>query len=105
MSYSKVTPTVQFSKKRPLVIAIPISTDEIVFCDLQGFFRYACGLNIDINRNVYLNNSSLLYFGCFLDENIFSINLKVHFPRWRVGHHEILPVMNRSILMCYLKLT
>ena len=32
------------------------------------------------------------------------MNLKVHFPKWRVGHYRILPVMNRSILMNYLKL-
>ena len=46
-----------------------------------------------------------IYFGHFLAENILSINLKFHFPRWRVGHKGILPVMNRSILVHYLKMT
>ena len=32
----------------------------------------------------------MLYFGRFLAENILSIILKVHFPRWRVGYYGIL---------------
>ena len=40
----------------------------------------------------------------FLAENILSINLKVHFSRWHVGHYGILALINRSILMYYLKL-
>ena len=54
---------------------------------------------------MYSTNCTLLYFGHFLAENIFSINLKVHFLRWCVGHYKILSVMNRSILMYYLKWT
>ena len=50
------------------------------------FWRGVCDLNIDVNHNVYSKNCSLLYFGRFLAENIFSINLKVHFPIWHVGH-------------------
>ena len=42
-------------------------------------------MNIDVNLNVISNNCSLLYFGRFLAKNILSINLKVHFPRGRVG--------------------
>ena len=47
----------------------------------------------------------MLYLGRFLAENILSINLKIHFLQWRVGHYGTLPLMNRSILMYYLKLT
>ena len=62
-------------------------------------------MNIDVIHNVYSNNCSLLYVGRFFAENYLSINLKVHFPRWRVGHSGKLPVMNSSILMDYLKLS
>ena len=55
--------------------------------------------------NIYSNNCSFLYFGRISAENILSINLKVHFPSWRIGHYGILPVMNRSIMMYYVKLT
>ena len=62
-------------------------------------------MNIDVNHNACSNNRSLLYFGCFLAENILSVNLKAHFPRWGIEYYGILPVMNRFILMHYLKLT
>ena len=62
-------------------------------------------MNINVNHNVYSNNCSFLYFGCFLAENNLSINLKVYFTSWRVGHYEILIVINCFILMYYLKLT
>ena len=64
-----------------------------------------CYINTDVDHNIHSNNCSLLYFGRFLNENILSINLKVHFLRWHVGYCGILPVMNRSILMYYLKIT
>ena len=66
---------------------------------------YTCDLNIDVNRTVHSNSCGLLYVGRFLGENILSNNLKVHFWRCRVGHYGILPVMNCSILMHYLKFT
>ena len=95
------------SKERKFVV-VPFSTNQSVFCDLQEFFHVrfqtskltsTCDLNIDVNHNVYSNNCSLLHFDRFLDENILSINLKVHFPGWCVGHYGILPVLNSSILM------
>ena len=32
----------------------------------------------------------MIYIGRFLAENILSINLRVHFPRWRVKYYGIL---------------
>ena len=63
-------------QKLPLAVVVPFSRNERVFCDLQELFLgkfsnikiywYTCVLNIDVNHNVYLNNSSSLYFGRFL---------------------------------------
>ena len=38
----------------------------------------------------------MIYFGRFLAENILSINVKIYFPRWRVGHYGLLPVTFHS---------
>ena len=57
-----------------------------------------CDLNIDVNDNVCSNILVCYTSVVFLVENILSINLKVHFPRWRVGYYGILPVMNRSVI-------
>ena len=39
MNYSRRTPTMQCSKKRPFVVVVPFSADQNVFCDLQEFFQ------------------------------------------------------------------
>ena len=39
MDYSRKPPTMQCSKKRPLVVFVPFSTDQYVFCDLQEFHQ------------------------------------------------------------------
>ena len=105
MNCSRKTFTIQCSKKRTLVVVVvPFSADQSMFYDLQEFFQVSFqalkhDLNIDVNRKLYSNNCSLLYFGRFSVANTLSINSKVHFPRWRVGHYGILPVRNRSILI------
>ena len=104
----------QCSKKRKLVVSYLFIQTKVCFVIYKSFsgkflniktYQYTCDLNIDVNHNVHSNNCSLLYFGRFLAENNLSINVKVHFSRWRVRHYGILPVRNRSILMYYLKLT
>ena len=39
MNYSRRTPMMQRSKKRSLVVVVPFSIDQSVFCDLQEFFQ------------------------------------------------------------------
>ena len=39
MNYSKRTPMTQYSKKRPLVLVVPFSTDQSVLCGLQEFLQ------------------------------------------------------------------
>ena len=47
------------------------------------------------------------YFWPKLAETEYSVGhyLKVYFRQSRVGHYRILPIMNRSVLMYYLKFT
>ena len=50
-------------------------------------------------------SDKFVWFSLFLDENILLINFKSHFWRWCFGYYGILEVINRSILMHYLKMT
>ena len=38
-NYTRKTPTVQCSKKRPLVFVVRFLADESVFCDLEEIFQ------------------------------------------------------------------
>ena len=84
-----------------------------MFCDLLGFSQISFQTLKLTNTHVistfmliamYIQRE-LFIFWSFLAENILPINFKVLFPRWHVEHYEVLPVMNRSILMYYLTLT
>ena len=55
-------------------------------------------MNIDVNHNVCSNNFKFSYFIHFLPGKYFVHQIK------SIGYYRILPVMNRSILMNYLKL-
>ena len=97
INYSRRSPRMQCNKKRKLVVVVPFSTEQSVFCDLQEFFRVSFqALKLTSTYVIWTLMLIIMYIQIivvcytlvvfFLAENISSINLEVHSARWRVRH-------------------
>ena len=95
MNYIRRIPTMQCKKKRPLVVIEPFSADQSVFCGLQEFFQVIFQiLKLTSTHVIWRLMLIIMYIPIiivlwsFFRRKYFMHQLKVHFPRWRVGIME-----------------